>query len=304
MTENISVSLVNNSISLSPVTNSTNLYSASSNNVDFSSNVYSLSIVQQNNNVSISSPGPQGPMGSFSTTASVEYSEFAGSSTYSSFSGSSTFSSSSTYSSSSLFANFATTSTYSASSGMTDQVHILVKNTSASAMTKGQAVYVTGAQGSNINIGFAQANTEATSSKTLGLLEENIAINGFGHVATSGVVSGIDTSAANNEGDPVWLSPSVPGGLIYGLANKPYAPTGHLVYLGVVTRKNQNNGEIFVHVQNGFEVKELHDIYAQSPKNNDILQYNSVSSLWVAQSGSVSFASSAKYVIQIDGGGA
>jgi hypothetical protein len=62
--------------------------------------------------------------------------------------------------------------------------------------------------------------------------------------------------------------------LIYGLVNKPYAPD-HLVFIGIVTRKNASNGEIFVKVQNGFELKEIHDVQAQSPSLNDTLYYDS-----------------------------
>ena len=145
------------------------------------------------------------------------------------------------------------------------------------AINKGQAVYVTGADGTNIIVGLASNATEATSSKTLGLLNATVAINGFADVIQIGKLAGLDTSTAV-VGDPVWLGSN--GNLIYGLANKPYAPL-HLVYIGVVTRVNANNGEIFVSVQNGFELKEIHDvdIITTTPTNGDILGYNG--SLWV-----------------------
>jgi hypothetical protein len=70
------------------------------------------------------------------------------------------------------------------------------------------------------------------------------------------------------------------GNLIYGLTNKPYAPA-HLVFIGIVTRKNANNGEIFVKVQNGFELKEIHDVdlITTAPINGHLLGYNGT--LWV-----------------------
>jgi hypothetical protein len=69
--------------------------------------------------------------------------------------------------------------------------------------------------------------------------------------------------------------------LIYGLTNKPYAPA-HLVFIGVVTRVNSSNGEIFVKVQNGFELKEIHDVdlITNAPTNNQLLAYNSTTGLW------------------------
>ena len=106
----------------------------------------------------------------------------------------------------------------------------------------------------------------------------SIAINGFGYVIKEGLLEGLNTSAANSDGDPIWLS-NTPGSLIFGLANKPYAPN-HLVYLGVVTRKNPSVGEVYVTVQNGFEIKELHDVQIIDPANKASLYYNSSQNLW------------------------
>ena len=148
------------------------------------------------------------------------------------------------------------------------------------ALTKGQAVYITGASGANIIVGLAQANTEATSSKTFGLINNTLALNGFGNVVCEGPISGIDTSSAT-EGDAVWLSPTTPGGLVFGLANKPSAPN-HMVYLGVVSRAHATQGQIQVKVQNGFELEELHNVQIVSPTGSytQELAYDSASGLW------------------------
>lgn len=143
-------------------------------------------------------------------------------------------------------------------------------------LTKGTAVYVSSANGTNIIVSAASNTTEALSSKTFGLLETGGATNALVKCVTFGLLAGLDTSTAT-AGDPVWLG--VNGALIFGLANKPFAPA-HLVYIGVVTRVQQNNGEIFVNVQNGFELKELHDVAVQTPSNNDGLFYESATSLW------------------------
>ncbi len=86
----------------------------------------------------------------------------------------------------------------------------------------------------------------------------------------------MDTSTAQ-AGDPVWLG--VNGALLFGLANKPVAPA-NMVYIGVVTRVQSNNGEIFVNVQNGFEIEELHDVLITSKANNQGLFYESSTGLW------------------------
>jgi hypothetical protein len=146
------------------------------------------------------------------------------------------------------------------------------------AINKGQAVYVTSADGTNMIVGLASNASEATSSKTMGLLDATVSTNGFANVVTEGLLAGLDTSTAGAAGDPVWLGTG--GNLIYGLINKPYAPA-HLVFIGIVTRKNNSNGEIFVKVQNGFELDELHDVdlKTNSPTAGQLLRYNS-DGLW------------------------
>ena len=133
------------------------------------------------------------------------------------------------------------------------------------ALTKGTPVYVSGADGTNMIVSASSNTTEAGSSKTFGLLETGGALNAQVECVTYGLITGLDTSAAGAAGDPVWLGPN--GTLLYGLANKPVAPA-HMVYIGVVTRKQQNNGEIFVNIQNGFEIEELHDVLVTAPKTD------------------------------------
>ncbi len=176
-----------------------------------------------------------------------------------------------------LSSNGTTVSWVPAGSSVASDVQNQVK--AGVAISKGQAVYVTSADGTNIIVGLASNTTEATSSKTLGLLNATVAVNGFADVVQIGKLSGLNTIGAT-VGDPVWLGTN--GNLIYGLANKPYAPA-HLVYIGVVTRVNANNGEIFVTVQNGFELKEIHDVDLVStpPTNNEILTFEGGSvNLW------------------------
>ena len=156
----------------------------------------------------------------------------------------------------------------------TEQIRDTVK--AEVAINKGQAVYISGANGTNQLVSLASNATEGTSSKTLGLAMQNLAINGIGAIITEGLLGGLNTSTAT-AGDPVWLG--VSGNLIYGLANKPVAPA-HLVYIGVVTRVNSNNGEIYVKIQNGFELQELHNVLISSVANNEGLFYESSTSLW------------------------
>jgi hypothetical protein len=143
-------------------------------------------------------------------------------------------------------------------------------------IAKGQAVYVSSADGTNMIVSKASNASEATSSKTMGLLETGGALNAQVNVITEGLLAGLDTTAAVNAGVPVWLGTS--GNLIYGLASKPVAPA-HLVFIGVVTRVNANNGEIFVRPQNGFELNEIHDVLISSPVTGEVIQ-RTVDNLW------------------------
>lgn len=157
--------------------------------------------------------------------------------------------------------------------GFVSTVKHLVKSDYNGTISKGQAVYVsgsTGNDGTNMLVVRASNIGEPTSSKTLGLLEQDLQKNGIGYVITEGLLAGINTNSAT-AGDPVWLG--VDGNLIYGLNNKPVAPA-HLVFIGIVTRKQQNNGEIFVKVQNGFEVEEIHNIVLTSKAAGDTIVWN------------------------------
>lgn len=156
-------------------------------------------------------------------------------------------------------------------------VRAYAKNNSGGTLTRGQAVYISGADGTNVLITKAQANTEATSSKTLGLVEDaSVAVNGFCWVVTEGLLSGVNTSSYA-AGNALWLSPSTAGGIT---TTKPSAPD-HMVFIGYVVRANANVGEIYVKPQNGFELHEIHDVsISTTPSNGQVLAYESSTSLW------------------------
>jgi hypothetical protein len=161
------------------------------------------------------------------------------------------------------------------------QIEFLAKNDTGGSVTKGQAVYVSGGDGTNILFELALATSDATSAQTVGLLVQDLAVNGQGYIINQGLLTNVDTSAAGAVGDPVYLSGTTPGGLVFGVANKPVAPV-HLVYLGVVTRKSATVGEIFVQVQNGYELQELHNVAINNGTlaNGDALVYDSTTQLW------------------------
>jgi hypothetical protein len=160
-----------------------------------------------------------------------------------------------------------------------DTIHLYGKNDQGTTIYKGQPVYIGGANGSNPLIKLASNTGERTSSKTIGLLAQDLPVNEFGYIITEGILEGFDTSSGV-AGDPMWLGPT--GNIIYGIVNKPYG-NNHLVYLGIVLRSNNSNGKVYVKVQNGFEIDELHQVYALNPSDKDSLLYNSGSGAWFAR---------------------
>ena len=167
--------------------------------------------------------------------------------------------------------------------GDPNEISCYVKANNTDTFTAGQAVYISSVNGQNKIISKAQANTEVASSRTLGLLKQGLAPNAFGYVVTQGLLTGLDITAAGAaEGDPVWLSPTTAGGLVFGEANKPSGPN-HAVYLGVVVKKAGTKvQQIEVKVQNSFEFRELSDVQITgTPANNSQLFWNPSIGCWV-----------------------
>jgi hypothetical protein len=146
-----------------------------------------------------------------------------------------------------------------------------------------QAVRVTGAQGQRLKVDLAQATNDALSAETIGLVTETINNNQQGFITTSGLVRGINTTGSLQgetwaDGDILYLSPTTAG----NITNiKPTAPN-HLVIIGYVIHAHITQGSIFVKVDNGYELDELHNVYINPATlaDNDVLQYDSASSLW------------------------
>ena len=153
-------------------------------------------------------------------------------------------------------------------------LYAYVTNDESVTITKGQPVYMFAAAGDRVSVKLAYNTGDATSAKTLGICAEDIAAGQAGMVLCQGVQDGLNL-AAYSPGDTLYLGATA-GTLT---ATKPYAPN-HLVYIGVVERANAGNGRLYVRVQNGYELDELHNVSAQSPSNGQTLIYNATTSLW------------------------
>ena len=144
-----------------------------------------------------------------------------------------------------------------------------------------QAVRVNGAQGQRLKVALAQATSDALSAETIGLVTETIADNQEGFITTSGFVNEINTTGSLQgetwaDGDVLYLSPTTAGRITNV---KPTAPN-HLIVIGYVVYAHAQHGRIFVKVDNGYELDELHNVLLTSQANNDVLAYESSTSLW------------------------
>lgn len=146
-------------------------------------------------------------------------------------------------------------------------VRKLVRNNSGVTIAKGQAVYQTGSSGVTITVALADASAEATASQTLGLAQDAIADNATGYVIAVGELTGVN-SAALTEGQILWLSETT-GGLT---TTRPTQPA-HGVVLGYCVKQGAGtSGILYVKVDNGLELDELHDVLISSPSTGQVLR--------------------------------
>lgn len=148
-----------------------------------------------------------------------------------------------------------------------------VTNADSVAITKGQPVYAFSGTGDRMTVKRALNTSDATSAQTVGLvLSTSIAAGQKGVIMMQGLLDGLSILPTSTfaDGDPIYLGATA--GTITNV--KPYAPN-HLVYLGVVTTaSNGSAGRMYVRVQNGYELDELHNVQAKTPTFKDTLWYD------------------------------
>ncbi len=153
----------------------------------------------------------------------------------------------------------------------------VVNKTGDNLLASGYKVLkVQDAQGQRLAVDYALADSDANSADTIGVVYENIDNNQTGKIVVIGELTGIDTTGniqgeTWTDGDLLFLSP-----FVYGeITNiKPTAPN-HTVIIGYVAHTNANNGKIYIKIDNGYELGELHNVYAPTPNNNDGIFWSS-----------------------------
>ena len=147
-------------------------------------------------------------------------------------------------------------------------------NKTGVTITNGSVVYINGAQGQRPTIALADADLEATADAVIGIVTADIANNATGYVTNFGMVRDLDTSAYT-VGDTIWLSQTA--GEFTNV--RPAAPA-HAIRLGYVTTVNATTGVILLSVDTGSDLKNDHDVNLTGLANDDVLQYNSATTLW------------------------
>lgn len=154
-----------------------------------------------------------------------------------------------------------------------------VTNAETTTITKGQPVYAFGGTGDRLKVKLAYNSTDATSAQTVGLvLSSSIAANQKGLIIVNGQLDGLSILPTSTfaDGDPVYLGATA--GTITNV--KPTAPN-HLVYLGFVTTASPGSaGRMYVRVQNGYELNEIHDVQVGSYGTKDVLWRDTSVNLW------------------------
>jgi hypothetical protein len=169
-------------------------------------------------------------------------------------------------------------------SNLGQHIHARVvnKTTPLVGLTKAgyEVVIVAGATGQRLSVKLAKADNDANSAGTLGIVCENIAGNQEGFICSVGQVTNINTTGSLQgetwaDGDSLYLS-----GTTFGAITnvKPSAPI-HEVRIGYVEYAHAVNGKIYVKIDNGYELDELHNVAITSAANGNFLEYNGT--LWV-----------------------
>jgi len=126
------------------------------------------------------------------------------------------------------------------------------RNVNSFTLTKGLVVYIDGESGNRPTFATASWEGDPSSATTIGIIAQDINSSQTGHAVTNGLIRGINTNAF------------APGTSLYLSASGQYTSTPptaplHNVRLGK-TITQATNGIVYVDIDNGYELAELHDV--------------------------------------------
>lgn len=159
------------------------------------------------------------------------------------------------------------------------ELHYLIKNQSGATIENGRVVRATGTLGSSGRIlgEYMIADGSIPPKFTLGIATENILNGDDGYVTEFGVVRGINTTGVPygetwNNGDILWVSSTIPGGLTNV---EPLSPNLHIEVAIVIDA--DANGSIFVRPHRYPYAHDIQDMgWSGGTENNlDVIQWDS-----------------------------
>lgn len=154
------------------------------------------------------------------------------------------------------------------------QEYVRVYNATASTLTKGQVVYISGAQGNRVAVQLADASVEATSAGTLGLVAQSITAGSEGFVQVSGPMYNLNTLGLT-AGALLYLSETAGE----WTQTEPATPA-HGVRIGYVERVHASAGSVYIKVDNGYELGELHNVTDGVTGTTAFLVKNIATGIW------------------------
>ena len=165
-----------------------------------------------------------------------------------------------------------------------------VRNDNGTDLKVGQVVYVSGAVGNSGLLKVKKASNvgESTSSKTFGIVATTMSNGQDGYVYLYGLLQGINLNdnTINDAASPLQQA-DVGGSVFLGEDGKlrkgiPTGDTQHSVFVGYLETwgGNGNNASIYVKIQNGYEIDELHDVRISNKQDGEVLVYDSTRSIW------------------------
>lgn len=150
------------------------------------------------------------------------------------------------------------------------------------AIAAGDVCYIvnSGGSGANPTVARAQANSLDTVSGVIGLATTAIAKNATGTVQTYGQLIGPVDTHTFGQGDPLYVSATVPGGVTNV---KPKGPN-YTFQIGIVTRQGQpqnaTTGIVFVSPIMQTDTENISDLVITTPIDHDSLMYDPASLTW------------------------
>lgn len=151
------------------------------------------------------------------------------------------------------------------------------RNNSGVGLTAGAPVFITSSSGTKPTVALADASSESTAARSLGLVVATVTNNADCVVRTHGILTGVNTSTLT-EGLTVWLSETT-GQLT---STRPTQPA-HGVFFGFCVKQAAGTaGILYISVINGQELAKLHDVLLTGAATDDAVTL-AADGLWKAR---------------------